>query len=907
MKIKKIILFFLTTLFLSTISFSYFVEKNNGENFYFINKVNPQINISIQNANENSTIRSITLDDEIILIDEDLTYFDIFNRKIDLNDFSNFSGLNKSYSPYLRLNVVNSENDSVQTSGDPKYFSIKFDNSSLNLLTQIPILQTTNLNRVSLEFNRKIKSIKIYDTANNLLIDNDYKFINSPIIFSPINSRLNLQNTDTHNFKIIVEDFYENKLEKDISISISGTEKFKVNLITRKEERDLSYFYDRNIDIKYPEFFDGKIYSKENVFLFKIKTNKPANCYYSIRDTPISFNMNTVKKLLNSSENRRTHFREMRIISDSTYWFECITDNYEIEKIEEFDTNILTFEQFNEMGDFEILRYVPRDFQTSINFNFIIQTNHISVCEKNIYQVYNEGTNPINKYVYFSEAEKLHLDLSNIGSQGNFSYNAKCFNKVYDLDNFSSYFLIDENLGLHIVAESYNEYRDVQGDRIEFRLSEPVRNCKYISTIDEKYNEIITQSNIYDSLTRVLENGSTNQHKRIILNFLERGENLFSIYCEDIHGNINSNSAGLRIIYDPTNPNIGDLNFVQNGIKINKISPNRALDVNFNYTNFIPYDKLHIQILRDDLIIKNITKSVGEIFQDDNENLPVLSKNQVRKNLQTGDLIKISVETVLGKNSSFSEKIIILQEKLILSSSINGGKLYLSCGENHSNIKYGFNDLKDKCLATLLYNNENPPIISKNLFYCAAKITGDMEDNCDYIVRETGLNQTPQTEFNTTFQNEDVPIPEVEPEDTTKINPDDNSNVDDIINPDKKSSSGILITSLIIFFIIMISVGVLAYLYHRGKLDDFVDKHFPKYSKNKKFIQKNVTGKILENKFIPQKTFFNKKEHKKRKSYLNNIFKRKKIFDEFKKEEENNDADTFEEYLKNKKKEGNEK
>ena len=896
MKNNKTILIFLTFILFTNLIFSFFIIDEKGKNFYYTNNENPTINISILNGEKYSLIKNISLDNYTITKNQNLTPFE--NISFDIS-FENFGTLNKSKSSFFKINILDIIGNPAQTSGSPKSFYIKYENETLKLLSPNMINLKTKNENFNLNFNRKIKKIKILNKNNLEVYNNNFIFSDISEILSP---RLILQDSENHKFKIIAYDFYGNELQKNISISVQGSRTFEVNLITKKENSTLKYFFDDEINKKYPNFFNGKIHSSENTFIFQINTSKPATCYKknSANFEPLLdlyFSQNDTFK----SKNKLLHKINLTIIGDKfEFWIGCKSDFSEVGYVKQFGEKLIEFKKFEENGNFIYINYIPKILQTSKNQNFFLSTNHNSICKKNIYK------NTNNNYDFFeTTSEKQHIESNQqFTSEGFYNFDFKCFNKVYDLIDEKTNYEYNSSKGFRIIPNNKIYYIDKLPKTFEFQLSEKVKECRYISTLNKDYYDIVSQTIFFQNLSENLIDTESNQHKKLELKILEKGENQFSILCRKVTEDITKNSATLTTIYDPTRPTIDNLKFKQNNIIKTKLSPSKRISIIFNYTGLIPYDKINITHYRENSLIKNY------IINSDNDtktkNYKIFDNT---KKLQSGDILKIKVKNILGTESNELSKQIQIQESLEIISSIEAEKLYLSCGET-SQLKYGFSDNKLNCNANQNYDSTYPPIVPPKLYFCAVgKSSGD---ECPYIVKETPFNSTPQAEYDPTLQGENL-FPDLIPTNTTPIN--NNSNdLEEIFDPEKDNSFGIISILIIIILIIGIISGILAYLYYQGKLDKYIDKYIPKYSRNKVYNQKKIV-KSFENNKIPE-TKKIVKEKKIRKSYLDQIFnnKKEKVFDTFKKEEQQNNikggiekdiyqqADTFEEYLKKKKK-----
>lgn len=798
MKILKYLFAFCSILFLvNVVSAEGFFDAVGSYNYY-VNNPSPTVDVTIKLPKENLIITDATL-----LIDDELKELDFpdekifagsedYTKSIALSEFGidSITGENEIF---FTLNVIKeSTMTKIKVKGEPTKFNIIFDEEipSISVPSANEIYLTEDADSLDILFSEKVAKIRIvggngFDKTLPdafFMLENDYDdnlrydFLPGELV------------EGENNFKITYEDFAGNTNEKDLRIMYRG-EDLKIKLLTRKDDKNLKYFYDKD----YSDFFDGKVQYSEDSYDLVIETNKASKCYFSSGflefkrfETLID---NSAIKEFTSSAGDTKHTYKMN--SESAIWVACqnkqFTDDvdYLNNAIGQYNS-LVKFSKYK--GSLEISKFFPEAVVSSVPFAVSLVTTQKAICKYKFDS--GEMTDFSNNGSHMSHV-KSGLEFED----GNYKISVECFDRLYNVKSDSKTVEIDTQSGPKILGDM-NFYTDSKTRPIVLKFSEDTE-CRYSSL----------QKTAADFNNLTILSG-TGLEKSLVPSNLEIGDNTYYVYCPK-DGQIFTNE--INIIFDSTAPKLSNLSFVANGIKSDYLVDMDEINYDVVYSSRIPVDKYFVEVSYGNYSIqKNLTSSNGAF----NENVEGAKK------------FKISAINVLGKKTNSLEKSIKFDFNEPILAFVNlGTERKITCLDAESGCKevlYGFSQTAINCITSLKYNSSSTIKVNDNLYICAKGV--------DYVGNEKVIQQVLSTGFvediiedneTTSGNGDDEPVEEdpVE-EEPVEDNPFEPSNAPD---EDNSSGNGLIIAAAVILLLGSIGGGGY-YTYKEGYLDNQLEK-----------------------------------------------------------------------------------
>ncbi len=729
-KVKIILILLFFQLFMFFVN-SYVII--DGNNYYFINKINPKINISIFALGGNVNINEATLflvneSGEFQIQNFTIDYFQSNNFKTYLNfgdnetyifnlDLSNYN-LNNTFK--FLLNATNEDGEIVNTySGDKLKFFLKFDNKKPELKNKengTIVRLNTNLNIINFEANENLKGyvIELYDTNGLVESYSDSKNYEENQILSEYRKdfSLNIQNLDKNkNYKLVVKitDLAGNI--KEYTFYLISNNFLNVEIISNKEDPNKNYFFDDTLP-NFKNFFNGSLYSRDNYINLTLRTSIPSKCYYSenlinftnyteILSHPSSYNNFTSKESFE-------HYIKIDFSGSKKFEVFCISDLlfgnlnlgeetvYYLNEKFGFPKKLLKIKKYE--GDFSILDYSPISTVTKNPFLVYMKTSKKAVCE------YNYSYNSQNGFLDNSNFIEHNKSLNT--QSGNYNLKLDCINRVGEHKIENLYLNVDLQKLVNIV--SYKpKYTGKANVKINVTFSETPTECRYS-------NSEIQTSNYYSIPN---SNKLSTTENPIILNFdytlSKNNENQIFIYC--LKENLVSENT-IVINYDKYGPQFKEIYFETDALdKTNYTNMKKNFKVVYNFeTNFsgnIDYYNITIYnnsgVFENKIVKTNKYKINDDIIENGFVKFEVFAVNK-RSN-------KKSITASINFKTDFN--------KPIVNAFNQNGYLKIECTDDISgcgSIFYGFYyNEGDNCLAINKYkDNENIKIKKNDNYVC---------------------------------------------------------------------------------------------------------------------------------------------------------------------------------------------
>lgn len=715
MNVYKLISTFFLIIFLSSSIYSegFFDREDNF--IYYVNNPTPQIEINIKLPTESVVVKDATLNynnEEIFLdlVDETIiARTPRYVKKIKLSDFSGVTSISENDEIYFELNVVKlATNSKIEVSGEPLKFQIRLD-------MQSPILISPSSNQIlvndleqefTFTFDEKISLFEIKNNngdvivskpSNTLSFENQYSDM---IKFSFESGELTV---GTNKYIVSYIDFAGNEVEKEIDFAFKG-EDLTLTLLTRKDDSNLKYFY----EIENSDFFENKIYFKENEYDLVIQTNKPATCYFSSS----FFSFVEFEDLFENADYSQFTstdglYHTFPINGKTLVWVACADkvfteDVIYLNRVLGLGDNLVRFEKYT--SNFEISRFYPQAIVSNVPFEIEVITTQDAICSfKFGNSNFVEFLNVTNKQKHIQE--NINLD------NGNHNIEISCYDKLYNIKTQNKNVLIDTESGPRVIGDK-TFYTDSSSTPILLQFSEDAICVSSKEKID---------GGDFNSTTPINGEGL---EKTITPTGIVLGENDYYIYCESSGQLIMSK---IEILFDPNQPTIKDLVFVNDRSSSNFLVDDNEIEFEVEYEGLIPVKRYEIEIVFSNFsMYKNFSRSSG-VYNGDVSN---------------AKKFKIKLINMLDKTSNTLEKQIVfdLHSPTVTIVGYNENKK-ITCTDMESGcdkVYYGFSQTIIDCSANTYYELGDEIEVGNNLFICAKGI--DFVGNVD--LDQVGLYDT---------------------------------------------------------------------------------------------------------------------------------------------------------------------
>jgi hypothetical protein len=712
MNVCKLCSIFFLVLFLSSHIYSEgFFDRTNNFNYY-VNNTIPEIEVHIKIPTDNLIVRGASLryngvENYLDLTDEKIlvgTYEHIVEIK--LSDFSGQGPIESEDDVYFELDVVKDGTETeIETDGEPVKFNIILD-------TEVPKLLNYESNNIlvskldeefSFKFSEKISEFKIIDMSGKLILKkpSEVKFYEdeySNIITFKFGVRQLIEGNN--NYIISFSDLAGNKVKKEINFASKGDE-LNIKLLTRKDDSSLKYFY----DMENSDFFGNKIQFMNDEYDLVIETNKKANCYFSSSFT----NFVDYKDLLStadySSFSSSDNLKHTYSMSGQTLvWIACQDLGFPDEvvylnKILGFGNELVRFEKY--ILNFEILKFYPQVIVSNRPFDIEVHTSQNTICS---YDINNGGVRGFldNSSIDYKKHTQGDIDLID----GSHNIKVECYDKVYNVKSEIKNVLVDTTSGPRVIGEK-EFYSDSKTTSILLQFSE---DAECVSSKDQ------IDASGFNSSTPI---SGTGLEKIITPSDLEVGKNDYYIYCKKGGQLI---SSKIEILFDPAQPTIKDLVFVNNEGSSEYLVDDKKISYKIKYEGLIPVDRYEVKIEYSNFTIKeNYSKRSGVYLGD----------------ISNAKKFKIKLVNILDKTSNELEKTIKFDlEAPIVSIRKSGSNKKITCVDDKSGCKkvyYGFSQTAINCNANTIYVLGEEIVVGDNSYICARAIDFVGNEDIDQV------------------------------------------------------------------------------------------------------------------------------------------------------------------------------
>lgn len=808
------------------ISFSIGVFENDGSFKFYTNTSTPNINISLSSPLEEINITNATL--QVNGVSNTVILNDFIPRAQEKNYFFTLAQFNQQNissqdEVYFQLNAVGRDNRDVRTSGDKTNFDIIVDKIKpiLQSPSQDEILQyTQDTQNLDLVFSEPILSYRVYLNENLIYSYRENRRLLSQFE-SSFNIPLNLDNLQDglNQIKVVYEDIAQNKQESTINFGFTGVD-LELDLLTSKDDPDLNYFFDKdNLN-----FFNKSIYTSQNNFPLKIKTNKPSKCYYS--DSLLRFNYldtlnQNTKNLFNTNDKLNHEININMSTSKKTFYVACENDIYPSE----------TVYLSSELGlgetllDFRLYENDPINIDSLSPLKLISSSPVILRAETSVEGICSFSLNQYENEILDSRDFIQHTKQGVEFNSGSNNLDLSCFDKLGRTAEISREITLDEEGGVQVFPQNMPLYSAYDTYNLVVSLSESA-DCRYSPTSlgDVSEFEGLEQSQLSEGLNREFS-----------ISGLTNGDNPIFIFCEK-NGQVSESS--FNILYDSQGPSLSNLSFINNGISSDYLGSNTSLEFEVETTSIIPVSKYFVELRSDSL------ENYNQEFSQGN--------GRINEYLVNYSQISIIAQNDLGINSSPIQKDISFDfQKPEIEISKQSGEITLSCFDSQSgclNIKYGFSSTRDLCSASKTYINQTLDFSDKDFICVKAQDNVGNQDSLtqslleDIIVPEVG-NSSNQSDLENVSDlnssNSNISSNQTQ-NDTELFEPD----FEDKLPPSQDSNNTILIISAIILLLATTSGGSY-YAYKKGYLDNQLLKYGIIKNKNKN--NNNTSSQSIKN------------------------------------------------------------
>jgi hypothetical protein len=681
---------FLLTIFLINLGFSFGVYDSIGDYIYYTNLSRPDINLNISSPYMNIFIDYVLLkvgdvekkidfsnrDDRII------SYIDgIKSYHFTFNDFNMSKNLSENVEGFFDMKVVSPNGNRIKPLGDSTVFKIIYDDKKPELYDikngDIVYASLDDLND-KLSFSEPISKIIISTSKGSDILYQGSGLLEEYKKTIYVNLPQNLLNEGYNNVTLNFYDLAGNSNSVNFIISLK-TVNLSVSLLSIQNDSNLKYFYDP----LYQDFLQNSIWTKDENFILKLKTNKPAICFYS--ENLLSFK--DLSEYLASNLDKfetnddLTFTKNISVGDYKKIYVACVDKAYPsdivyLSEVLGLGKSLITIKKYDN-NNLEKISFLPDTYVTSVPFNMSLKTSTPAFCFFNL----NGTSVPFDASSDFIDHFKS-LDLED----GSYTVKYNCFDRVWNKISGSEEIKIDTLHGVKIInyTPKYTQNNNVN---IKLTLSENAE-CRF------SLNR--TSINNYNNLSTINVNNLVGEFS---LSNLKDGDNYVYIYCkkDDLVG-----ESSIDIIYDSKGLIINKVKFLSDlGIKSDYVKNSNNFKVSINYSTLIPLKYFEISI-------KN--KNGSEIFKN-NFTSSIIS---IASNASDGDTLNIRGFNIINLGPPAITKTINVDNTSpeVIYKKLDSSHISLSCNDDLSGcnaIYYGFSSTAINCQPTLLYplNNSN--------------------------------------------------------------------------------------------------------------------------------------------------------------------------------------------------------
>lgn len=663
-------------LFFVSTSYGIGLYNEDGQFVYYTKNPSPTVEISITSPNQPVFVEKATLEINAQLKPEFLISESLepLQNKTYTFPVSNFdvNSLSSNDSVFFKLHIVDSLGEPISVTGDPNEFWIEADTSSPQMLfPQIngTVIMTFNDRNYEFLFDERLRAFEVY--LNGELVRGDY---NLNISENQYKDRFlyefehEMLKGGRNTAKIVYEDLAGNIGELEFQINYAGGP-LLLNMLTHADNNTLDYHY----NINYSGLFDKTIFSSSNNYEMVLETNKESTCYLSYTLLGWDSINNVIEKQAFTTSDNFTHSFNVDVALMNKVWIACQNNVFEEEVI--YLNNELGIQ--NDLINLEvylgspisIISTLPVGVQTSVPFNFEVQTNERAICMIKLGSgVFEEMTT----------TDYINHNMNSVTlNNGNYDIEYVCLDVLYHNATSKTSLEIDTGQGVSII--SY-EPKFAVSDPVDINiLFSEAANCRYST-------ELVGIQNFFS----LPELTGTSQEKSFTASGLVEGENKFYIYCSK--GN-NANYNEIVINYDSTGIILSNLVFVNNGIESDYIGDPDEIDFEFDVDSSVPIETYYVKVY----------DGADVIFEDE------VGSNEVsiNGNFRNATLVTVQAEDELGRLSNTLEKAIQIDlAPPQVTPQIGGSSFTIACFDAESGcyeIEYGVSDVSFSCNPTIKY------------------------------------------------------------------------------------------------------------------------------------------------------------------------------------------------------------
>ncbi|MFW6286156.1 MAG: hypothetical protein ACOC16_03465 [Nanoarchaeota archaeon] len=815
MKLVKIIFYALIFVFFITKIFSIGIYEGNDYETYnfYTNNTHPDITINISSGNNPIRIIDTILyaDGDEYIYKDNTTYLPKLTNKI--FEFDIQENLSLFNDIHFKLFVYSAnQNIEIIPKGDKVDFSLIYDNQKPQLIN---FEYNSQAETLTLEFNEPIQNVIVEINNDEIFFNNIEKEKikndnNNNIIVIPIDNINLLDDFNTAN--ITFKDLAGNTNTYSQQI-YNNNNPLIINLITKKEEANLKYNYNKNNT--FSDFFDNTIYTSQVPFQLKIETNKEATCYFSSSLTNFKeFNeISSNNKKTFQTNNHLTHTIDVTQL-DNNIWVACVNNNYEEEIAylnSDFNNELIKIQTEDYNNQLEITNIQPNNLLTNTPFDVYAQTNKKAFCYFSINDTnYQKIIMDSDDYINF---EKTQLNLE---SQ-NYELEIECFDVFENTKTTTQNFEIDLSQGVQ-VASYTPHYTTTQDTNIEITLTE-------FSQVDCRYSYNPVPNTQFETLESV---SGTNLQRTFSVSNLEQGTNQFYVYCKK-NNEITQNT--IEITYDQNGITINNFTFINNGYESsNYFGSNQEINFKFNVSSIIDIDEYILNAnINDEEFEKSFTST----------------SHTIKENFSSTNQLKLTAINEMGSNTSRTISINYDSTPPILTfNDQKNAQKSIQCIDSQSGcaeVFYGVSQTSIQCNPNALYDIENNTALNvENENYLCAQAFNYAGHKTFEIISLT-QNKTPQnqttnnnnendyqdneynnSDYNESIEENNITYADDEPFNMTQIDDDEN-----------EDNNYFILIAIIILLVAGTSGGGY-YAYKKGYLDKELKKlgiHVPNKDK----------------------------------------------------------------------------
>lgn len=740
---------------------AYSVLSYDGQTYtYFINNVDPTINITLKSFDEafeikNAQIMSISDDLYEVPINEQYLAEDQANHILDLSSFkknqvsflSSVSLKNNDFFNF-NLNVEAEDGSEPQTQGVPTSFTIRVDNEDPEFIfpdglsNYVAPLESPE---VTFSFSEPLQYLKIsqddeifYEKQVYGSFEND--FINDISFFVENISE------GLHTYDAVLIDRAGNEVETSVSILLQGSP-LEVSLLTRANDSLLSYYYNPD----YKELFGRAIYTQDQDFELKLKTSKPSTCYLinSLSDrTDIS--QKSLQGWLEhvggdyeefTTQNNLDHSYSFSISPSSSNPFLVGCQN-------KFNSQDYYFLSEALTGKKEMLemKYYDEDYSMTVEspgpivaqkeVYFQVSTSKDAFCEVNL----AGGDFSLTGSDFLKHSKTITFE------DGTYSTTYSCYDKIYQKKEEKKELKVDKNAGLDIMFTSDNYYEGIyysisSSVEVNFTTAQEPNECRFST------EEIVAEdSEQFNSINKIDSTVSASQFSFTSNTLLPESNNTHYIYCEGQQGLITKEE--LTIFYDTLGPQLSQLRYNNAGVESQEyISSVSSMNAVFNVDSVIPIESFEVTFLGNNTSEK---LSLGNSKSNRNYSKDL----RINQDISSFSKIVIIGKTILGTTSDPLQgnfKLDVSPPEITLSQL--GGDWKITCTDSQSGCAkswIGVGDTQESCSPTQLYS-QNLSLNTTGYSYVCAKAQNYAGVESSIETKETGYVPLSGQEDNVSF------------------------------------------------------------------------------------------------------------------------------------------------------------